>query len=913
MVNPSIGELEGQLKRLFEEGRVEEASQIVIDKIDDAIELTGRYVPDKARAELGVKSRVLWHDFGRTVFTKRVSDRHEALRESRYGIEDGVFEPRHPKRVQRVWGEAKPVLEERYGRSFESREDFAIMNSIYRNSEGLKKERMVLEDAIIAQERMGKYGDQIVGIWRKYNLGRAAIGCAASLIGLLKDIESPEEIFEPEDDLAEIGGHTADVDPDGWGTGYSRRSLEFMTRILMDGISYREALNMVDDRLAEQAGMLLMDIRRKKDFRLPEPVQRVMYSTIRKGYENREEGDDCSKLMKWLSGIFLERWGATAVDYERAFSFHTPSVRERYLMAFYYSMKGGEPVFYNDDICQIDRLPAVLRTMVEDGIIREGDIDPPITETHLRKPEEYLLSGRKDLPEGMEVEDVFGDREEGEATIRTTMNRKLLHESGNLPIRSDTGLLPLANVLDPTSDYYVLYRGNRIVFIASEFFYPNGSQGVGEIYKLALVENPESVKEGEVVVIRGEPFLVKREDCMESRRVFEDAALDVNVDATTTKSFNVVVDISPEDFREYFRDFMAHVAINTHLGSKGKLQGLLDNIDDMDVVGTGLYLGISSRTYFHTFELGGKFGFQLLFSEDLPTSEPLSVGKSLVDHLRGMGLGVYQKVETDETGRSVVEYKLREREFQSEHIGGVIESLRGDGLVRILSHVLMDDKYSLTEFGEPREPCAHCGQIYIGGGIYRHDKGDQWINGEGIAYDMHALTKHPETFVNRGGNLRRIYDMISDASGHEVVFLSNPELMEEFSAFSKAHQAYVNASNAGFEFYLNHQGGVSLYHDPEEIEEDPELKRLDDEQKRLYETEKVAEVNYNRAAWTLQSKYEELAGIEPDGTLTDSNVTHFWSSQLTLFNLYRTVSPKLLTEFSGQKIMEDPSRYVITR
>jgi hypothetical protein len=251
-----------------------------------------------------------------------------------------------------------------------------------------------------------------------------------------------------------------------------------------------------------------------------------------------------------------------------------------------------------------------------------------------------------------------------------------------------------------------------------------------------------------------------------------------------------------------------------------------------------------------------------------------------------------------------VKSKKEEREFQEENISQIIEALQGDGLMNLLSYlVTQEEKYGLERFGESPEPCRICGERYIFGRVYRADKKENVFKGFDAA-DLHHLAKHPETFINKYGNLRRIYDTLSDAEGHEAVFVSHPDIMPEFNAFAAVYSEYLDASGKAFDFWMETEGGIRR--EEEEIEDSPELQALQAKEKELNANEEAREKKASKALRELQDKYDRLTGTKNAEGKKDWQIRKFWTTQIMLFNIYHITAPKLLTEFAGQHIMEEP-------
>jgi len=383
----------------------------------------------------------------------------------------------------------------------------------------------------------------------------------------------------------------------------------------------------------------------------------------------------------------------------------------------------------------------------------------------------------------------------------------------------------LADVLEDLSQpYYVLFKGDHTLFIASEHKWPNGEMLLENVHRLALLKEGADPKYGAVIRIRGEQFFVKREKDHREEKKLWDAVFDANIDATPLRSYTAVIDITPEEFQEkYAKDFLAHVFLHRPHLNANEIMGELDTIDEIlenhKISELALGVGWAGKTLFSTFELDGKLAFQLKYTRSgaFNTTNVLFVAKTVIEYLEEVGLSIHHELGIDEYGRNRVKYKLNEREFQEQHQQEVIDALKGNGLVKVLSFALTDETYKVNGFGMCYEPCEHCKQNYIEGTIYRPDMDEQYFQGVN-GYDLHALANHPETYVNEFDSFRKIHRLLSDVKDHIPVFISNPEILPELFAFVKIFDKYIAADAKSFDFWMNTSGGISSYEE-EEIED----------------------------------------------------------------------------------------------
>jgi len=553
----------------------------------------------------------------------------------------------------------------------------------------------------------------------------------------------------------------------------------------------------------------------------------------------------------------------------------------------------------------IDRLPEVLRLLINDGVIKPEDIDPPL-KPYYRKPSE-IINVHKALPNGKSKFVLDLNMQSHEPQIVTSVDQKVLsYVTDNLPALRDD-LSALGKMFDPEKKYHVIYKGNHTLLIAAEDYYPSGKQHYGEICRVSMLREGANPKEGVQVVVSGQRFNVKREKDYSLKEKIEEAQYDINNNAIPMNTCTVIVDMSPEEFRKrYFRDFMAHALLN-----KDEIcddQSLEERLKKIDNIGTTDYYGIvgfAGRTELSTFEITDRFGFQLKIHREWGSPDLTLVLKSLTDYLSDVGLAFHVEADINETGRNRIEYKKREREFHEENFGPIAHALQGENLAKLLCSIIEDERYHFWNFGISREPCKVCGRDYYTGIASRPDLKEQWSDGI-WAGDLHEIAFHPNTFINKGYNLRKIHHALMDTKEAPTpAFITHPGVIDNLYTFAKAFKEYSGASAKAFEFWESTQGGVHA--EEEELEDNPRLKKLADKEHNLYQAESNLEKKANDAVIALQKKYEQLGGEKvKDHKKNAAKLSNFWNRQLMMFEIYKLNSSKLLSSFTGHPINNLP-------
>jgi hypothetical protein len=784
-VYEEFGELERKLRTLIKKDNLEQAADIVIANAKEAMKLTSKILPKQAFSVQRQKYETRYSGCY-SYSSEEEKEELERLYKDEFEWEKELLEAQHPRRVARLWAEAKPKLEQRYGRKLKSRKDLAIMNEIFesmrlfdRELDSMKKSLKKAEKyKTRAAETPGIGWEEVSNLWRKGYLNSEVKTCASHLLTLVRDAANPyymvrEEKSDPDwDDIDGEGITNRLTSPvhhspskrfnDFWFNvhhEFLEPSFYYIEKIILahkqGKLSFKKAMHIIEPRFTKESdkGKLFPAYIRSWDWL--DEVRDAALDSLKTYYAKRKTGDSCSKFLEQYSKIILGRWKDTAVDYDRLFDFHKLDSSDKELVALFYRIKHGKADLseYSEKI-HTGRLPALLREMMDDNIIDLIDVEPPLKKTYL-KPEQVIATGKKriEIPKELEQK-VFSSFqaatpliEGGKAEIRL-----LPEKTGEkFPMQSDP-LSELANAIeDKSAPYYVVYKGDSTALIAAEVYYPGGQKMFTGVHRLSLLKEGAEPKYGKVITIDGQRFLLKTES--EAKEYFKnmDLLADANKDLTSIKSLNVVLDISPEEFKQkYFRDFMAVVlAYSDGIGDTAPdVMSRMDSIDELmnDVISVKQGLGAFHRTVFSTFEFSGKFAFQLIYVRP-SWREPgqiLEIAPAILAYIDELGIPKHVDVVFDESSRDLAEHKKEQRKFQEEHLDEIVSALQGQGLVKVLSFVVTDKDYSLHSFGPSREPCEHCGQTYFQGEINKitpgsGDKNRVW------AHELHALANHPQT------------------------------------------------------------------------------------------------------------------------------------------------------------------------
>ncbi|MFH1365282.1 MAG: hypothetical protein ABIH28_01735, partial [archaeon] len=686
---PLAESLEARLKGLFKKDENEKACAFIFESAPQVLDLTRKFVPEQALSELRAMKRCNWPGGSGTYHGDADYKRKSKYREKRWADETEVLEASHPKRVGKLWEASKEKFEIRYHRSFKSRKDLAAMFGIVNKRNGVEREIEELRKSLsiwnkfkaFAAEEPEAGWAEAGKMWEEQVVSAESRTCASSLVGLVKDMARPAKMFvttyyqtdengkhqEHEEEApltyGSIHGHHVEF-PNIWTRKhiYQWQAMHLATTFVEDKkgtLSFARAINMLYPESAKAAEMeqKRMHI---DSWEIPQEVVDVLNKTLKTKYENRQPGDEASRFMKWYSERILDRWKATAVDHDRLFDYHDPHFLDKRLMSVFWRIREGKDFDQYSKEHFHRRLPGVLKAMLEDKVLTPEQINPSLKEKYLTHTEVISSMSSRALPDSRNsLISLIMEKEPATIAIsRQEAQMPLLLEGPKSPRQLQNDLTPLAEVLDPSKKYFALFKGKHTIFLSSEEHYPSGSQAIGSIYRLSLLPEGIDPKEGSVVVLGGQRFNVAKQRSYRIKEEMSEAIFDSKSDAVPLNSFTTVVDVSPQEFREkYFKDFMAHVLIHRPSLGLEDLLGDLEQIDTLETTGLNLQMGSTGRTRLRTFDLGGRFGFQVKNEKNAMWDEVPFISKTLIDYIKGVGLPVHTEIDLDESGRETIRRK----------------------------------------------------------------------------------------------------------------------------------------------------------------------------------------------------------------------------------------------------------------
>lgn len=941
-------ELRKKIGYLRQRHRHVELAELVLANCNKVKSLTRKIIPEKAIPLQKLKCRLGWpHEPSNYKKTKQ-GKLEIKIYQRLFKFEEELLEARHPKRVKKLWKAAKPRLEERYGRSFKNREELAIMNAISNRliesfDKPMEKIRNYLRKTKFFNEAEMEYIRRIRRLYHNGYLKWSVVDGIRELLGLVEDVLRPKGLlpkkqvkedydpFDLPDSLIDeykmrhsSGIKSIELPKHNTAARFYYRIddgyiVDFIRRGRKKQLEFSDVFGTIDWRLDKLRSSKLLDendaIRRHFFFgmedakwEIPNDIKKMIYSEMKRCYS--EKTPELKKFMKWFKGHILERWEATAEDYDKVLQFHYMDGHDKGLVETFYRVKLGKE-YPGDELISIGRLPGVLRAMIADGFLKESEIDPPLKDKY-RKPNEVLtnLPAGNLLPAPSDQKHILAlpeSRNQGIIKLHGNV-QKLLPTADKSHLENlATNLKGLEDFMDTKDTYYFLGKGKHTAFFTRELKYETGSLGIGTIYRFSLLKDDAKAKEGVELVVNNEKVNIKKEKSWELNEEMFDKMLNANSDIINVKSYTAIVDSSVDEFKRiYFKDFMMHAFIHFGYILFKDLKGAIDYIDELDSPFLEVVLSPTAKVKFKTFQIGDKFCFSLTHKSEIRLEELPVIAKTLVNYLEEVGLDFHYENNLDEAGRASLATKLEDRKFQRENMPEILKSLEGDGLIRVLSYFLTNKEYESESFSESYAPCEHCKKKYITVNAY-NPKVDRYQFGV-RGGDLHVLANHPMTFVNKFGNLQKIYRAIKESKDHKPPVIYIPELEKELREFAETFDDSVEANTHASNFFIDWQGSLSSY-EQEEIEDSKELQELIAKQDKLTADEKKYRAISDEKLTALHEKYMKLTG---DCSLKGEEIykiRSFWTDQLLLYKTYQLSSPKLLTTKGCKYLLDLPVNF----
>lgn len=913
---PIADELYSQLSEQIQSGDFTNTVELIEDVmfvIEDQLRL---FIPDYDNEHLRNKRICNWPSGG-GVYYGKVQQKRCAVQRKKWADETELMEARSPRKVQKLLNQIAPVLRERYGRGFDNRYEITVMEKLSDNKNELdekigklKETRRFLEELHSFSAEEPNTGWEDAAEYHKTHFLRPAVLSAGeAAIDILKDMARPAKLFvdtsysgsKSSSDYKEherfkgvrganFGGHRTEL-PTHYdqGSPYTKmhKSAACNVSIYRRELSFEELIAIASPGAAQKYGVDDTTVHALGNF--PKELQSKAIRAARQRYEAKDPS--VMEIMRKHAADILKRWTATAVDYERIFSEHNLHFLDCRLLGFLYSVKRGKLVDQYWEEFRVNRIPEALQTLVNDGILKEEEIEPPL--------QPYHFSGSVKQMQGIEERII--------SQLKPIESRSIpLLESGTVSPSNALAVVTTAQdiqeVIDPSKEYELIYKGDHGVLITSQEYFPNGSRQINDVIKIMPLQDGCEAKRP-VVNIGGRPYELVRVRSSSDRLKLNSMLYDAKSNLVPAANYTVITACTPEEFEElYWKDFCAHLLVHKSSLDSEMILGMLGDgtIESMSIDNLEMRLGFSSeRTLFRTRKIGGRFGFQIRADDNMYPDEMYHLAMVLTEYLQDAGVAHHVAVEMDEQGRYEVKRKLEERKFQEEHWDEVQRHMKEKGLASILSSLLLDEQYSKRDFMVAGSKCEECGNKFMYVNIYRNDLSEQWSDGL-FGHEIHTLAEHPETYTSSPGDFKKILRFVTDMESYTPTFIEHPEIIPELGKFAKYSDAALASESESYNLW---ECGIDGHgYEAEQVEDNPEIRaeveNADKVRKRAYETGRAC----IDQAVILQKKYDELDGTENKPNAEPWDIKQFWTEQLFMYLIYQTCAPELLPEWAEEHI-----------
>ncbi len=834
-----------------------------------------------------------------------------------FGFEDEIMDAKHPKRVMKLWDASKQKLERMYGFTFNDRMDLMVMNhlfdaekDVFHSFQGLREaydEYIKFRDVDkgFIEEYGKKVHDDILDFIISKNLRQKSATAAIFLLDMLQRIEDTESIPIEKDDEGKYEwkfswtevdknirnniAKAAHLKPDGfihYGNGCIEENIALMLKLHEGLVTFHDAGAILHRGLFEKTGIFKKGDRMifrymNADDLYDASAKSKLDTIIRKHMQRPHEFEDAMKINRHYAEEFLRSWKASAPDYEKLFSYNYLGRGEERFIKEFYNLKFGEIKFTDEEIYS-GRLPLILRDLVKQGIISADEIDPPLKE-HYPSPDE-IISPRsvKLLAENAASAAISTlPLSNKQASIKTTIDpsRLLTMAKGDLVKLTAHSLQENTDYWDPSGTYYLLGKGKHTVLVTTEEYYPNGEQAIGTVYRFALIEEGSREKGVFIPLPTGETLQIKKQGGREVFSELEKKLWDNDDKSVPLSTYTAITEIETNEFvKNYFKDFMMHALLYSS-GGYDEVRGLMNRLDSWEGYKMHVILGPRNRLHLSTFEMGGRFAFQLSYDQGHHQFEEIFiVSETLREYLEDVGIPFRYDNNLDESGRRKILQKMEARKYFKENFWKIQKELEGENLGRILHAAFLDKNIGIKYFGPFREPCKDCGEKYIEGIL---DLGEYRSLG---ARELHVISKHPSTYKDEWKYLQYIGEFIDKHKDHEVKINIVPGLEDAILSYAEVDEKHSEASAESFDYWYSSHGGIDA--EEEEIADNPALKRLVKEERKLHKTERDLANTLKKKEKELDKTYKQLTGKDPAGI--------DWHKEMIFINILKYAAPSLL-------------------
>lgn len=887
-------------------------------------ELIGVVMPNYVFEQNRIKFNNEAIGYSYSFHTKAEERRKEYMRE-KYAQEQKILDTEIEEdyeKQQILFKKSKEKLEQRYHTQFKSAQDFITMNNIYETYADIEQSLTLLEEtkrtknAFEALENEDKKNwEEIANLWKSL-YAKTIIDSTETIFKSLTALKKSSKFEINSDDTTDLGEIFQDLDTNileklNLNSQVNYNNIYGLTKLirkLNEGtLTFGEAI-CIDQRIypseASKIGLTFFSghIVEKQD--LTQDLIKKIRQKIVDTYHYNKNDPEFQIWMKKEKNTILDRWKKTAPDYSNIIHEYTPHILDKHLIVRTYSLKTIEPISKKDKLVLDGRLPKLLETLIEDGIINEAEIDPPLQRSYpnadyqKKTLEERISNGEAlDLVIGPVIKskrklpllESFFALEHNKSNIEKTPNSNkitsILKSSKNLD-----------KIIHSDREYEIVYLGENMGFIASVNYFPRGNRHLEEIFRITLAQ--EDVEYEHTFEINGKRFEVKPLRSYMTKHKTDIEVMDSNNDIVEGANYLVVTNTSFKEFdTKYKKDFIANTQIFSCMLDGDNvfhiLRDLNNIVKDFNFEKYSKRLGDNHQIEVKVHNFGGKFAFSLRSDcrEFQAGNYEVVVMKNLTEYLSELGIEYAIKVEGSELSREVAKQKIQDREFAKDNLENIIKELQTGGYSRVIGHAIRNnEKYILKDVGPSKDKCMHCNQNFMHGSIkIRNDSISEKLPKTSLEV-MHLLTFHPSLYPLTN-DLEIISKLLKDSTNYEPTFIQTPQIISEMIEFAKICNKHSRYESKSQEFWFSTQGGIENQYEKEEIDSNPRLKYLLSKEKKLEAICKKYLELENTSAQKIQEKYEALGGKPLSEKTSPSN---FWANELLIYSAYQLGNRQLL-------------------
>lgn len=602
-------------------------------------------------------------------------------------------------------------------------------------------------------------------------------------------------------------------------------------------------------------------------------------------YWGEVKDPDFDKFIEWYKGRMLDIWSRHGATYNMEHYDFSDRSHIEYVWLTNIIRKGEVRMFG----CYAHTpFPAAMKCLVQDGLIRESEVFPPLREIYKTKTEKEAIKGYSTITENPGIENALVGAEPIDLNHLCSEVKRLANESTSSEIISDEGnmspgkteassqtnsdsVLDGSLVLHENKEYIPLIVGKNVAFVYNVEQYPNGDKKVGDVLKLSRTLESQVKTSDTTLTIDNSIFKIEFYDRW-------GCSLDEYLETGKLPAsyYKFKTQIPVDEFMEKYHSDIGALAIMTTLEieTPAEFQGRYRSFVGYEGKNVSLGFSKTAKLLIRTEPKGVEL--EIIPHKYGLVEDIIKIGSEIRGYLENMGIAFTEEATlTDEFAYPVavgVEKKALIPSLKKE----LEEISQTENHAKVLSSFIASKKYRIDHFGIADTPCDWCQEQTYRGQIFTNTRHQGPLEAIYLT-TIHDLFNHPDT-IKSSDSIFKLYIAIKDLEPYTPLFIECPEILPTFKDFSvnlERQQEIIDTYEVSCDFM-----GIPKLHrfeGPNEIKE--ELSTLISE-------------GFNLGG-RLTREYNQYS---PHQRIPDNSDSYFWEEQLVHLQIYKSLAPGLLND-----------------